>query len=82
MPRTRCSGRACIFFGYLIALLAIAYLFGQMVALPLFVAAYLWRWGGYGWAVSLGYAAVGWAFLYLFYGKAMNVFWHQPLLFG
>ena len=75
-------GRACIFFGYLIALLAVGYLFGQMVALPLFIAAYLWRWGGYGWTVSLGYAAAGWAFLYLFYGKVMNVFWHQPLLFG
>ena len=75
-------GKACMFFGYLIALLAVGYLFGQMVALPLFVAAYLWRWGGYGWAVSLGYAAAGWAFLYLFYGKVMNVFWHQPLLFG
>ena len=75
-------GRASIFFGYLIALLAVGYLFGQMVALPLFIAAYLWRWGGYGWTVSLGYAAGGWAILYLFYGKAMNVFWHQPLLFG
>ena len=75
-------GRACVFFGYLTALLVVSYLFGQMVALPLFVAAYLWRWGGYGWTVSLGYAAAGWAFLYLFYGKVMNVFWHQPLLFG
>ncbi len=75
-------GRASIFFGYLIALLAVGYLFGQMVALPLFIAAYLWRWGGYGWTVSLGYAAGGWAVLYLFYGKVMNVFWHQPLLFG
>ena len=75
-------GRACIFFGYLIALLAVGYLFGQMVALPLFIATYLWRWGRYGWTVSLGYAAAGWAFLYLFYGKVMNVFWHQPLLFG
>ena len=80
--QTAALGRATVFFGYLIALLAVGYLFGQMVALPLFIAAYLWRWGGYGWAVSLGYAAAGWAFLYLFYGKVMNVFWHQPLLFG
>ena len=75
-------GRASIFFAYLIALLVVGYLFGQMVALPLFIAAYLWRWGGYGWPVSFGYALAGWTVLYLFYGKVMNVFWHQPLLFG
>ena len=80
--RNAVLGRACVFFGYLITVIAVGYLFGQMVALPLFIAAYLWRWGGYGWTVCLGYAAAGWAFLYLFYGKVMNVFWHQPLLFG
>ncbi len=74
--------RAIIFFGYLAGLLAVGYLFGQMVALPLFIALYLRRWGGYGWTVSIGYAVAGWAFLYLFYGRVMNVFWHQPLLFG
>ena len=71
-----------IFFAYLAGMIVVGYLFGQMVALPLFIALYLWRWGEYGWRVSLGYAACGWVFLYAFYDKIMNVFWHQPLLFG
>ena len=75
-------GPAMRFFGYLAALVAAAYLFGQMVALPLFIAVYLWRWGGYGWRVSGAYAAGGVAFLYGFYDQVMHVFWHKPLILG
>ena len=75
-------GPAARFFGYLAGLVLVAYLFGQMIALPLFIAVYLRRWGGYRWRVSLVYAAGGWAFLYGFYDRVMHVFWHQPLAFG
>ncbi len=75
-------GKAAAFFGYLVAMIACGYLFGQLVALPLFMAIYLWRWGGYGWSVTLSYAGWGLLFLFVFYDLIMNVFWHQPLLFG
>ncbi|MEC7488347.1 MAG: tripartite tricarboxylate transporter permease [Pseudomonadota bacterium] len=74
--------RAGVFFGYLVGVIVVGYLFGQMVALTLFIFLYLMRWGGYGWRMSLGYAAAGWLFLYAFYDKVMNVFWHKPLIFG
>ena len=74
-------GKAGIFICYLIGVVAGGYLFGQMVALPLFIALYLWRWGGYGWRVSLGYAAAGWIILYGFYDQIMHIMWHAPLLF-
>jgi putative tricarboxylic transport membrane protein len=75
-------GRAGAFFGYLIGMIVVGYLFGQMVALTLYICVYLVRWGGYGWRISIGYAATGWLFLYAFYDKVMHVFWHKPLIFG
>ena len=68
------------FLGYLVALIVVGYLVGQFVALPLFIAMYLWRWGGYGWRVSLGYAAAGWVVLFGFYDQVMHIMWHVPLL--
>ena len=73
--------KAGAFLGYLVALIVVAYLVGQFVALPLFIALYLWRWGDYGWKISLGYAAVGWVILYGFYDQVMHIMWHAPLLF-
>ena len=73
-------GRAGEFFAYLLAVLLLTLVVGQVVALVAFIAIYLWRWGGYGWQVSLGYAACGWVFLYLFYDRLMHVLWHPSLL--
>ena len=74
--------RTAAFFGYLLCLLVVGYLVGQMIALCLFIVVYLRRWGGYGWRISIGYAIVGWLVLYGFYDQIMNVLWHQPLLLG
>jgi putative tricarboxylic transport membrane protein len=65
------------FFG----IIAVTVLVGQLIALPLFIALYLWRWGGYGWRVSVGYAAVGWAILYGYYDQVLHVVWYTQLLF-
>ena len=46
------------FFAWLGGVLAVTVLFGQHVALPLFIALYLLVWGKYRWPVALGYAAV------------------------
>ena len=68
------------FFGYLIAVLLISLVVGQKIALPFFIAMYLWRWGGYGWRVSLGYASGGWLFIVGFYDQVMHLFWHLSYL--
>jgi len=79
---TAIVGKAGAFFGYLVLTAAAAHVVGQMIALPVFVGVYLWRWGGYGWRISLGYTAGGWLILYGFYDQVMHVMWHQPLLPG
>ena len=75
-------GKASEFFAWLLGILVVTLFVGQMIALVLFIALYLWRWGGYGWRVSLGYAAGGWLFLYGFYDQVMHIFWHPSMLFG
>lgn len=74
--------RALIFFGYLIAMILIMLVIGQKLALPLFIATYLVRWGGYNFRVALGYAVGGWLVLILFYDRIMNLFWHPSWLNG
>ena len=73
-------GRAAIFFGYLIAMLLIMLVIGQKLALPLFMAVYLIRWGKYDWRIALSYAAGGWVVLVGFYDRIMNLFWHSAWL--
>jgi TctA family transporter len=75
-------GDACQFFGYLLAMLFLTPIIGQIASLCLFVSLYLWRWGGYGARVSLGYAFIGWVFLFGFYDRVMNVLWFDSLLSG
>jgi putative tricarboxylic transport membrane protein len=75
-------GKAGMFFGYLMTMVLMTLAVGQQIALCLFVATYLWRWGGYGWRVSLAYAGVCWLFLYGFYDQVMNILWHPSWLFG
>ncbi|MEP4380446.1 MAG: tripartite tricarboxylate transporter permease [Alphaproteobacteria bacterium] len=75
-------GRAMIFFGYLLCIILITLVAGQIVGLLAFIAAYLVRWGGYGWRVSLLYTGICGAFLYGFYGEVMHIFWHPSMLDG
>ena len=75
-------GQSLKFIGVILAVFVITYLVGQLVALPLFVAAYLVTWGGYGWRVTLGYAAVAAIVLWAFYGRLMGLLFHPSLLFG
>ena len=71
-----CSWSACsiknlsiafVFIGFILAVIALAYLFGQLIALPIFVVAYLRFWGDCKWTTSLIYAStvflVVWGFL-------------------
>ncbi len=72
--------RACLFFGYLIAAILLTFVVGQKIALPIFVGAYLWRWGGYSWRVTGAYAIGAWVFIIGFYDKTMNLLFHPSWL--
>ena len=71
------SGR---FLFSILAMVAIAMVIGQKLAIPIFMAYYLIRWGKYDWKISFAYAAVGWIILVGFYDRVMHLFWHRPLL--
>ena len=49
---------------------------GRKVALPLFIALYLIRWGNYNWRAAAGYAVGGYVILVGFYDQIMHLFWH------
>ncbi len=40
---------------YLVAVVVLAILVGQLIAIPAFIAIYLWRWGGFGWKMIVIY---------------------------
>ena len=75
-------GPSVLFIGYLLAMIAVTYIAGQLLALPLFVAAYLLTWGRYKVPLTAGYAAVTLVVIWGFYGQLMNLLFHSSLLFG
>jgi len=70
------------FFVYLLATIGIAYVAGQMLALPIFVAIYARRWGGFSWPICLAYAAVCLLVIWGLYVEVMNLHLYPSLLFG
>jgi len=73
-------GQTAAFFGYLLATVVLSVLIGQKLAIPIFVAVYLLRWGRYNWRVALGAAVACWAVLVFFYDRVMHIFWYLPVL--
>jgi len=71
-----------VFIAFLLAMFGLTYVAGQLVALPVFVAAYLMTWGGYRWPMALGYAAVAAVVIWGFYGQLMGLLFYDSLLFG
>ena len=72
--------KAMPFFIYLVALVGLAMLVGQKIALPVFVAIYLVRWGNYSKRIALAYAACVWAVMVFFYGQVMSILFHPSWL--
>jgi hypothetical protein len=70
------------FFTYLLATIAMAYVAGQLFALPVFVAIYARRWGNFGWVASLTYAAACFLVVWGLYVKIMNLPLFPSLVFG
>ncbi|MFL2546988.1 MAG: tripartite tricarboxylate transporter permease [Candidatus Rariloculaceae bacterium] len=72
--------KAIPFFGYLSGIVIVTIVVGQKIALPLFMAIYLLRWGGYRKRFAFAYAFVGWVIVVFFYGEVMNTFFHPSYL--
>ena len=69
------------FLLWLLGIVAVTYLAGQLVALPLFMALYILVWGRYKWWLALIYAAGGWAFLYVMFDRVIAVMWYPSIVF-
>jgi len=72
---------ALCFLGFLLAALVGSFILGQKLALIAFVIVFLRSWTDRSWRFCLGYGALGWAVLALFYDRLLTVFW-EPSLFG
>jgi len=68
------------FFGYLAGTILLTLLAGQKIAIPVFVGAYLLRWGHYSGRVATAYALGAWAILVLFYDQVMSLLFHPSYL--
>ena len=69
------------FFAYLLATVALAYIAGQLIALPVFVALYARRWGQFGWPASLAYAAACFLVIWGLYVEIMQLHLYPSMLF-
>jgi putative tricarboxylic transport membrane protein len=72
--------RSVHFFGWLVGVVLMTMLAGQHVALPLFMLAYLRVWGGYGWLLSITYAACGLAFQIALFDWMSPTTWYPAIL--
>jgi hypothetical protein len=70
------------FLGFLLALFGLTYVAGQLVALPVFVFAYLVTWGSYRWPAALAYAVTTLLLVWAFYGQLMNLLFQDSWLFS
>jgi hypothetical protein len=78
--------RLLAFYLWLVAIIVATLVIGQIAALTLFIAAYLYYWGGYRqrsklWIPAV-YAAGGALFLYVVFDRIVHINWHPSLLFG
>lgn len=70
------------FFLWLVGIIVVTMIAGQIPALVGFIGLYLVYWGKYSWRLAVPYAAVAGIFLYLMFEWVVPVMWHQSLLFG
>lgn len=72
--------RTAYVFAWLLGIVALTVLFGQHVALPLFMLAYLVVWGGYGWTLAITYAACGLGLQILLFDIMSPTNWYPALV--
>jgi putative tricarboxylic transport membrane protein len=78
-PRQRGIARMCL---WLAGIVAVTWIAGQLVALPLFAFAYLTLVARMSWLYAALYAGAMFLILYLMFDKTINVIWFPSLLFG
>ncbi len=66
--------------GFLLAIILLSLIIGQLIALPVVMAAYLWWWGRERWQIVLGQAVSGFVVLYVMFEMLLHIVWHPPLL--
>jgi len=71
-----------VFMGFILAMIGVTYLAGQLVALPLFVIAYLMLWGGHKWSTAAVYAGGVLLVVWAVYGQLMSLLFHPSVLFS
>ena len=69
--------REAAMWGFFVALVAGILLFGFLVAVPLFVLAFLRVWARASWPLALGLVAAACVILYLVFVQGLNVALHQ-----
>lgn len=67
-------------YAWFFGIIATAMLFGQQIALILFVVAFLALRSRYSWKLWVPYTLVIIALIFGLYGNVLNVFWHRPLI--
>ncbi len=68
------------FFGWMAGILIVTVLFGQHVAMPVFIAAYLMVWGKYSWKTAVIYAAVALVLMIVLFDYMSPTLWYPALL--
>lgn len=71
---------ALAFFAYVFGMIVLTLLVGQKIALPVFVGAYLVRWGHYRKRVGVAYSFAAWVILVFFYDQVMSLLFHPSYL--
>lgn len=72
--------RAMLFFVYVLAMVVMSNVVGQIAALVMFIVLYLWRWGHFSWKTVVGYGLVSWIYMYVFYDRVIHVYWKPSML--
>ena len=73
--------RSVLFLSWLAASIVVAFFFGQKLALPIFVFAYLLVWGRMRPPVCAVYALAVWGLMVGFYDRIIRLTFHEPLAY-
>lgn len=67
-------------YGWFAGIVAVTYVTGQLVSLPLFIFLYLKVQHKESWKISLIYTASAWVLLWGMFGEIIHIVWQPPLL--
>ena len=69
-----------VFLGYIVGMLLLTMIFGQKIAIPVFIFFYLRNWGGYSLELCCVYSASSWLVIIIFYDRILGVLFHPSWL--